>query len=340
MSLMDQLNKYRIGLAIIGLAAFLAVPFVITDKLLIHLAILGMLYAIVASNWDLTLGYAGVFNFAHLAFFGIGAYTSGILAVKAGISPWLGILAGGATAALASVIVSIPAIRLRGIYVALLTFACSQLVLLLLLSQPLITGGQQGLTGVPQLQIGDFRFRESPFAHFYLVGFLLLCSTIFLRRLVTSDFGLSLIALRDFEEYAVARGIPLSQQRLLAFLLSSIFPGMAGAVYAHFLIVASPDIFGFSLTTLLLSMVLVGGVATIYGPVFIGVVMTYVSELMASSAWMSDVFGISRGPVRFMFVAVLIVLTMRFVPGGVWGLINQMSSRVRNQKQAAADQHS
>ena len=127
MTLMDHLNKNRAVLAVIGLIIFLAIPFVITDKLLIHLAILGMLYAIVASNWDLTLGYAGVFNFAHLAFFGIGGYTSGILAVKLGISPWLGIPAGGAVAAVASVIVSIPAIRLRGIYVALLTFACSQL---------------------------------------------------------------------------------------------------------------------------------------------------------------------------------------------------------------------
>lgn len=338
MRLLERLQAHRMALAIIGIAVFLAIPFVITNKLLIHLGILGMLYAIVASNWDLTLGYAGVFNFAHLAFFGIGAYTSGILAVKLGVSPWLGIPCGGLSAALASIIVSIPAIRLRGIYVALLTFACSQLVLLLLLSQPLITGGQQGLTGVPQLQIGDFRFRESSYAHFYLVGFLLLCSTIFLRRLVTSDFGLSLIALRDFEEYAVARGIPLARQRLLAFLLSSIFPGLAGAVYAHFLIVASPDIFGFSLVTLLLSMLLVGGVATIYGPVIVGVLMTYVSELMASSAWMSDVFGISRGPVRFMFVAVLIVLTMRFFPQGVWGLIKQFSARLRASRGAATDQ--
>ena len=338
MRLLEKLQEHRIVLAIIGIVVFLAIPFVVTNKLLIHLGILGMLYAIVASNWDLTLGYAGVFNFAHLAFFGIGAYTSGILAVKLGVSPWLGIPCGGLSAALASIIVSIPAIRLRGIYVALLTFACSQLVLLLLLSQPLITGGQQGLTGVPQLQIGDFRFRESSYAHFYLVGFLLLCSTIFLRRLVTSDFGLSLIALRDFEEYAVARGIPLARQRLLAFLLSSIFPGLAGAVYAHFLIVASPDIFGFSLVTLLLSMLLVGGVATIYGPVIVGVLMTFVSELMASSAWMSDVFGISRGPVRFMFVAVLIVLTMRFFPQGVWGLINQFSARLRASSEAATDQ--
>ena len=340
MRFLDWLNENRPLVWALGIALFLAVPLVIDNKLLIHLAILGMLYAVVASNWDLTLGYAGVFNFAHIAFFGIGAYTSGVLAVKLGASPWIGLPAGALTAALASVIVSIPAIRLRGIYVALLTFAFSQLALFLLLSQPAITGGQQGLTGVPQLSIGDFAFRESKVAYFYLVGLLLLCSTIFLRRLVTSDFGLSLVALRDFEEYAVARGIPLARQRLLAFLLSSIFPGLAGAVYAHYLIVASPDIFGFSLATLFLSMVLVGGVATIYGPVVMGVVMTFVSELMASSAWMSSVFGVARGPVRFMIVAVIIVITMRFFPQGVWGLINQFGERQRQSKRLPTEEGS
>lgn len=296
----------------VGVAIFLALPLVVDNDYLRHLAILGMLYAIVSSNWDLTLGYAGLFNFAHIAFFGIGAYTSGILAVRLGVSPWLGIPAGALAAALSSVIVSIPAIRLRGIYVALLTFAFSQLAVLLLLSQPTITGGLQGLTGVPSLSIGDFQFRQSRVAYFYLVGALLLCSTIFLRRLVNSDFGLSLVALRDFEEYAVSRGVPLARQRFLAFILSSIFPGIAGAVFAHYLIVASPEFFGFSFATLFLSMVLVGGLSTIYGPVVVGVVLTFVSELMSS-----------LGPVRFMVVAVVIVVTMRFFPKGVWGLVRQ-----------------
>ena len=312
MSTLRALSKNRPLLWIGGVAIFLALPVVVNNTFLIHLAILGMLYAVVASNWDLTLGYAGVFNFAHIAFFGIGAYTSGILAVRLDISPWLGIPAGALVALIASAIVSIPAIRLRGIYVALLTFAFSQLTLLLLLSQPAVTGGQQGLTGVPPLSIGSFAFRGSNVAYFYLVGLLLLCSTFFLRRVVVSDFGLSLVALRDFEEYAIARGIPLARQRFLAFALSSIFPGLAGAIFAHYLIVASPEFFGFSFTTLFLSMVLVGGTSTIYGPVLAGVVMTYVSELMSS-----------LGPVRFMIVAVIIVVTMRFFPQGIWGLINQ-----------------
>lgn len=306
----------KIALWAAGISIFLVLPHLITDPYLLHVAILGMLFAIVASNWDLTLGYAGVFNFAHIAFFGIGAYTSGILAVRFGVSPWLGMIAGIIAAVLIAAVVSIPAIRLRGIYVALLTFAFTQLALALIVSQTSFTGGISGLVGVPGLNIGDYQFREHPIAYFYFVGAVLLISTIFLRRVVTSDFGLSLIALRDFEEYAVSRGVPLARQRFLAFVFSAIFTGAAGAIYVHYLLVASPEVFGFSLATLFLSMILVGGAATIYGPVLMGVVMTYISELMAP-----------LGPRRFMILALLIVVTMWFVPQGVWGVLTRGYSR-------------
>ena len=314
--ILNSLTSKRLLFYIIGLVAFLVFPLVINDEYLRHLAILGMIFAIVASNWDLTLGYAGLFNFSHSTFFGLGAYTSGILAVRFGVSPWIGILAGVIVAIIMSAIVSIPAIRLRGIYVALLTFAFSQLVLLLILSQHELTGGLQGLTGVPRLMIGDFNFHESRVAYFYLIGALLLGSTIYLRRLVTSNFGLSLIALRDFEEYAISRGVPLAKQRFLAFIYSAAFTGAAGAFFAHYLVVASPEFFGFSFGTLFLSMVLVGGSATIYGPILAGILMTYVSELLAG-----------LGPIRFMLVAALIIITMRFFPQGIWGFIQQRFSK-------------
>jgi branched-chain amino acid transport system permease protein len=315
----SSVNWSKVALWTAAVATFLAVPRVVDDLYLLHLAVLSMIFAIVASSWDLTLGYAGVFNFAHIAFFGLGAYTSGVLAVRLGISPWLGIIAGAIVAVVVAAIVSIPAIRLRGIYVALLTFAFTQLASALIISQTSITGGLAGLVGVPGLSIGDYQFREHIDAYFYLVGLLLLASTVFLRRIVTSDFGLSLVALRDFEEYAVSRGVQLARQRFLAFLFSAIFTGAAGAIYVHYLLVASPDVFGFSLTTLFLSMILVGGAATIYGPVLAGVLLTYVSELMAP-----------LGPIRFMILAVLIVVTMLFVPQGIWGFVTKTISRTKS----------
>jgi branched-chain amino acid transport system permease protein len=308
----------QVSLWVAGVAIFLAIPQIVSDSYLLHLAILGMLFAVVASNWDLTLGYAGIFNFAHIAFFGLGAYTSGILSVRLGISPWLGILVGSIVAVLVAAIVSIPVIRLRGIYVALLTFAFTQLASALIVSQTSITGGVAGLVGVPGLSLGGIAFRENIDAYFYLVGVLLIASTIFLRWVVSSDFGLSLVALRDFEEYAVSRGVPLARQRFLAFLCSAIFTGAAGAIYVHYLLVASPEVFGFSLTTLFLSMILVGGAATIYGPVVAGILLTYISELMAP-----------LGPIRFMVLAALIIVTMRFVPQGIWGLLSSGAFRAR-----------
>lgn len=311
-----KLTPLRISTWAAGIAIFLLLPRLINNPYLLHVAILGMIFAIVASNWDLTLGYAGVFNFAHIAFFGIGAYTSGILAVRFGVSPWIGIIAGVIAAVLVAAIVSVPAIRLRGIYVALLTFAFAQLALALIVSQTSFTGGISGLVGVPGLSIGDYQFREHPEAYFYLIGAVLLVSTIFLRRVVSSDFGLSLVALRDFEEYAVSRGVPLARQRFLAFLFSAIFTGAAGALYVHYLLVASPEVFGFSLGTLFLSIILVGGAATIYGPVIAGIVLTYISEMMAP-----------LGPIRFMVLALLIIVTMWFVPQGIWGLLSRGFTR-------------
>jgi len=319
-------SAIRLALLAVFVGIFLFLPVVLNDYLR-HLAILGMLFAVAASNWDLTLGYAGVFNFAHIAFFGLGAYTSGILSVKLGGSPWLGILAGVIVAVTVSAIVSVPAIRLRGIYVALLTFAFSQLVLLIILSQHEITGGLQGLTGVPNLSVGHFNFRDSRVAYFYLCGALLLASTIFLRRVVNSDFGLSLVALRDFEEYAISRGVPLARQRFLAFVLSAVFTGAAGAIFSHYLIVASPEFFGFSYAVLFLSMILVGGSSTVYGPIVAGILLTIISELLSG-----------LGPVRFMIVAVIIILTMRFFPRGIWGLVRQFSDwAVRSQDVQTAE---
>src|SRR5437867_7411307 len=117
----------RLTLLIAGPAVvFLLMPIVLNGYLR-HLAILGMLFAVAASNWDLTIGYAGLFNFAHIAFFGLGAYTSGILTVKYGVSPWLGIAAAVALNVVVGTAMAFPATRLRGIYVALTTFAFTQL---------------------------------------------------------------------------------------------------------------------------------------------------------------------------------------------------------------------
>ena len=315
---MTAARKKRIGIALwlLALVVAMAAPQVLGSGVARNLAILALLFAVVASNWDLTLGYAGIFNFAHVAFFGIAGYVSAIATIHLGVPVWLDVaLAVVVVAALAGVTAAL-ALRLRGIYVALVTFAFVQLCVALIISQKWLTGGAVGLVGVPDLQLFGFSLGSDGRSYFYLAEALLLASTYFLQYLVSSDFGLSLVALRDNEDYAVSRGISATRQRVLAMIASSLFTGAAGAVYAHYLIVASPDIFSFSLTTLILSMTLLGGTSTIFGPILGAILLTVVTEQLAS-------FGV----IRFMIIAVLIVLTLRFLPGGIWSFGERIVAR-------------
>jgi branched-chain amino acid transport system permease protein len=297
------------GLWAAAIAAAVLLPQIFTSGVSQNLAVVALLFAVVASNWDLTLGYAGIFNFAHVAFFGIAGYVAAIATIHLGLPVWWDIVLAVAVIAMLAGVTAALALRLRGIYVALVTFAFVQLCVALIVSQKDWTGGAVGLVGVPDLQLGDVALGADPKNYVYLSAGLLLASTFFLRKLVASDFGLSLIALRDNEAYAVARGVSAMRQRVLAMVASSLFTAAAGAVYAHYLIVASPDVFSFSLTTLILSMTLLGGTATIFGPILGAIVLTVVTEQLAG-------FGV----LRFMIIAVLIVLTLRFLPGGLWSV--------------------
>jgi branched-chain amino acid transport system permease protein len=305
----DWFSLPRIGGALLIVAIALAAPQVLRSGVAQNLAILSILYAVVASNWDLTLGYAGIFNFAHVAFFGIGSYVAAISTLQFNLPVWWDLALAVIVVMAVGGFVSLLALRLRGIYVALVTFALTQLCVALINSQKAITGGPVGLIGVPDLQIGAFSFGSDARAYFYAAEFLLIASTIAMRALASSNFGLSLIALRDYEDYAVSRGVSARRQRVLAIVASSIPTSLAGCLYAHYLIVASPDVFSFSLTTLLLSMVLVGGAGTIYGPIVAAILLTVGTEQLAG-----------LGNIRYMIVAVLIVLTLRFMPGGIWSL--------------------
>jgi branched-chain amino acid transport system permease protein len=316
-SRLRPVSRTRLATLAVIVAAFAVFPFVVTDPYLRHLAVLALIYATVAASWDLTLGYAGVFNFAHPALFGVGAYASGIVSARLGLSPWLGIAIGGMTAAALSALIFIPVSRLRGIYVCLITFAAAQLCLYVAVTGSDITGGYLGLSGIPSLTIGGLDLGRNAVGMFYVSGALLVLALVVLRALVNSDFGMSLVALRDFEDYAISRGVSVARQRLIAFVASAVFTGAAGALYTHYLLSISPEVFGFSISTLLLSMVLVGGIATIYGSVVAAIGITMISDMLAS-----------LGPWRFVIVAILIIATMRFFPAGLWGLAAQVRTRL------------
>lgn len=292
------------------LVAGIVVPIFVEDTYVRHLFIMAFIYGIVAASWDLSLGYAGIFNFAHIAFFGIGIYATALTAKLFGIDPWVAMLIGGAAASAAAAIVALPVVRLRGVYVVLVTFAFSQLVFQVVVSQSQITGGTQGMVRVPTIWLPGYSFLSDYKLGYYYVAFaLLVATTVSLRWLVRSNFGLSIKALRDNEDYGVSRGIPIAQQRLKVLVASAFFTGIAGGFYVIYLRVASPEIFDFSTGSLVLSMVLVGGTSSIYGPIFAALALTFISEGLAK------VNNFAEG--RFMLIAVAMVVVLLFFPKGL-----------------------
>lgn len=303
--------------ALLALAILAMVPMVVTDSYTRHVFIVAFIYATVAVNWDLSLGLGGLFNFGHLAFFGIGVYTAAILTTSLDISPWLAIPAGGVVAAIAALLIALPVAKLQGIYVVLVTFAFGQLCMQIVLSQGALTGGAEGLVRLPYLSIGDYRFiRDFKLGYYYVGLIILTLSVVMLLAVAMSPFGKSLRAVRDNPDYAAARGISVARQRILVLVLSAVFTGIAGGFYAIYLRVASPEVFGFSTATLVLSMVLIGGVGSIVGPVFAALALTFATEAMAG------VRGLEEA--RFIVVAVAMILVLRIAPSGAINIFSRL----------------
>lgn len=303
------------GLGLLGLVALGVAPLLTGPGYWRHVLVVALLYAVLASNWDITLGYAGVFNWAHIAIFALGAYAAGILSKNLGISPWLCIPAASAVAMIAGALVCLPVLRVKGIYVALVTFAFGEVCRHFILSQSDYTGGSYGLVLIPSVKIGNYSFlKDGKIAYYYLALALFVSSTLFLLRIVKSNFGLSIVALRDYEDYAISRGVPVARQRVLTFMVSSAFTGATGGVYAFYLGVVSPELFGFGYIATLLSMVLIGGIGTIWGPIIGAFLMTFVTEFMVDlGAW------------RFLIVATLTVLVLLFYPEGAIGGVRRVA---------------
>lgn len=298
-------------------AAVALVPVVIADPAGRFVAILALLYAMLATSWNLTLGFAGIANFAHMAFFAIGAYGSAVATDRLGVSPWLGLLVAIGAGAASGAVAFVPVLRLRGIYVALVTFVFSQLCFFLVLNQSSWTGGSSGIVGLEPFSIAGHPFTENGrLGYLVFAGVLFLLTLIAIELLVRSSFGRSLIALRDHEQYAQARGVPPFRQHLIAFVASAALAGLTGGVYAHVVGVVSPELFGFGYSSLVLSMVFLGGLSSVRGPVLGAIAVTVLSDRL-----------LAHGPWRFIAVSLIIVVVLWFFPRGLAGLLESLRAR-------------
>lgn len=313
----------RPAVHLVLLVVAFALPYLVVTGTGRLLAITALLYALLAASWNLTIGFGGIFNFAHVGFFGLGGYAMAVATLTWDWNPWAGLALGFVVGGAAGAIAFLPVLRMRGIYIALITFIFVQLCFYLILAVPGVTGGSNGLPGVPSLALGDFRLAEfNGLGYLWLLGFAVVLLMIVLDTVVRSSFGRSLIALRDNEEFAVSRGITRVRQQILAFVLSGAIAGAAGALYVSFFRVADTTLFSFGFVTLGLSMIFLGGTGHIWGPVIGAVLVTFIDKsLTGLGAWQSIIIGGGT------------VLVLIFMPRGIAGLlehaVRELLRRVR-----------
>jgi branched-chain amino acid transport system permease protein len=312
-------------------AVTLLVPVALDDSQLSVYVLIG-LSAMVAVGLSLLMGFAGQVSLGQAAFYAIGAYTAGILA-RHGVSPLLGLVAAPALTAAVAFAVGLPLLRLRGHYLAFGTLAVQLIVLAVIADARPLTGGDTGLTAIPDLSVGPLALS----GHFRVFGYAyvvwIACAALVLatRNLVRSRPGRGLRALASSEQGALAAGVPVAMYKIEVFALSAAYAGLAGAIYAFFLGYIAPESFPVTLSFQLLLMAVVGGLTTIWGAVVGAAVITLLDQALLS---LGTVPGMpAHAPVvltNAVFAAILILVVL-FVPEGLVPGLGRLRGRLRGQ---------
>jgi branched-chain amino acid transport system permease protein len=285
-------------------AVLLGLPLVTTDPYWLHVLIMAALNVSLALSLRV-LWNVGVLSCGHAALMGVGAYASALLATRAGVSPWLGGLAGAAAAAVVAVALGYLSLRLRGIYFVLVTFTFNEVFFLAMNRWRDVTGGPSGIVGIP-------RFPGLPAGRvsaYYLALGLLALTVGVLLRLERSRVGAIWFAIRDADLRAQCVGINVVFYRVLAFVASAVFAGAWGGFYAHYQTVIAPSDFTVWQSVYVQLYMIVGGSAAFAGPIVGGAVLTIAVELMRAT-----------GPLVSVIYGALLTIVMLFLPGGLVAL--------------------
>lgn len=301
----------QVGLFVLGLLLVTA-PGWVWNPYYVHILIMAGIFAILALSLNLLLGYTGQLSLGHVAFFGIGAYTSALLALRLDWPVWAGFVGAVVLAGIAGYTIGRISLKLRGAYFVLVTLSFAGVTYLVSVNWMELTNGPLGLPGVPPAELRipgvlDLSFRSKP-AYYYLVLAVATVSYFVCRRLVQSRIGRSFIALRENEALAESVGINGTRYLVLAAVVSAAMAGAAGSLYAHYTRFVSPEVFLFTYTVTMVIMVVAGGKGTLAGPVLGAVLFTALPEALRElTSWQWQMF----------LYGVLLILTVFFLPKGM-----------------------
>jgi branched-chain amino acid transport system permease protein len=282
--------------------------------LFLHLWIMILIYIIFAMSLNLEMGYTGLFNFGHVAFFGIGAYTSALLTLRQ-VPFELALVASLIAAGFSGFLFSIPSLKLRGDYFGIATLGFGEIIRMVFQNEVWITKGPMGLPGIPKPVLFSFRFATLPQYLLLALGFTILTFLV-LRFITRSPMGRVFKAIREDEVATVALGKNVFHFRVKSFVIGSVFAGLAGTLWGHYTTFISPGDFTLLETILVLLIVVLGGQGTEWGPIWGAIVLIFFQEslrfLKLPAEWTRYL-----APLQQMIFGSLLIFLMIYRPEGL-----------------------
>jgi branched-chain amino acid transport system permease protein len=298
---------------LIFIVALAILPYLIQDPYWLHVYIITCLNICLAVSLRV-LWNVGLLSCGHAAFMGLGAYASALLALKAGISPWLGMPLGALLAGVVAIGLGYPALRLTGIYFVILSFAFNEVFFLITTRLREFAGGPSGLVSIPR----PGGLPPGKMAYAYFVSFVFLITVVVLLRFERSRVGRIWLAIRDTDLRSRCVGLQTTHYKLFAFGVSSFFAGLIGGVYAHYISFISPSDFTIWQSVYVQLYMIVGGVGSFAGPLVGSSVLTVLTEFIRAA-----------GPLQSVVYGIMMAAVMLFLPGGLISLGGHFSDLFR-----------
>lgn len=301
----------RILCGMMALAA--ALPLVVQDQYVLHIAIMVFFFAVLASSLNLVVGYVGEFSLGHTAFLGTGAYTAAILSTQFGWPLWATIPMAGILAALVGVVIGALTLRLQGPFFVIVTLSFAEVMRVIADNWIGLTNGPMGIAGIPQpaflKDAGNLVTKQ----FYYGIAWVLLALTLYLSyRFVNSNAGRAAVAVRENRYVAQSIGIRPLTYTMLALVLGALLSGMAGGFYAHYISFVGPEVYRFAFMLSMIIMVLVGGKGTLVGPLIGALLVTFLEEYLREAKELRlSIFGLA------------VIAIVLFLPRGLMGFVTQ-----------------
>jgi branched-chain amino acid transport system permease protein len=295
--------------ALMALAALL--PFAVADKYVLHISIMVLFYAVLATSLNLVVGYVGEFSLGHTAFLGTGAYAAALLSTQYGWPLWATIPAAGLLAAVVGVVIGGITLRLQGPFFVIVTLSFAEVLRLVADNWIALTNGPMGIAGIPQPSLLADAGTLGAKQFYYAVAWALLAIALYLSfRFVHSNAGRAAVAVRENRHVAQSIGIRPLNYSMLALVLGALLCGMAGGFYAHYISFVGPEVFRFTFMVSMIMMVLIGGKGTLVGPLIGALLVTFLEEYLREAKELRlSIFGLA------------VMAIVLFLPRGLMGFL-------------------